>query len=134
MCLRCLEKSPSRRYRSALELAEDLRAFLDGRPIRARPVGPIGRSLRWARRQPLLATLWTAVVVVTAVGVGSFLWAYGEALHQRGVADRRAAIATTAQYASQLTLLQRNLAEGLLGESEQLLEACPEEARGWEYR
>jgi serine/threonine protein kinase len=57
ICLKCLEKSPRRRYASAWELAEDLRRFRAGEPIRARPVGPIGWTYRWCRRRPLVASL-----------------------------------------------------------------------------
>ncbi len=58
ICLKCLEKEARRRYGSALHLADDLRQFLDGRPIVARPVGPVGRAAKWARRRPLVAGLW----------------------------------------------------------------------------
>ena len=53
--LRCLEREPARRYDTAQALEADLRRFLAGEPIRARPVGPLGRLWRWARRKPALA-------------------------------------------------------------------------------
>src|SRR5262249_46130850 len=55
VCHRCLEKDPARRYGTALELAEDLTCFLEGRPVRARPLGWPGRLGKWARRNPVLA-------------------------------------------------------------------------------
>ena len=54
--LKCLEREPARRYATARALAEDLRRFLANEPILARPVGPLGRLWRWARRRPALAT------------------------------------------------------------------------------
>jgi WD40 repeat protein/tRNA A-37 threonylcarbamoyl transferase component Bud32 len=73
ICLKCLEKDPARRYPSAAALAEDLRAFLDGRPISARPVSATERLRRWASRNPLIAVLSAAVLLlllsVTAASV-----------------------------------------------------------------
>ena len=56
ICFTCLEKDPARRYPSAVELLADLRAFLEFRPVQARPIGRVGRAWRWARRNRMAAT------------------------------------------------------------------------------
>lgn len=63
ICLKCLHKTPAARYRSAAEMATDLRAFLSNEPIRARPLSPWERLIYWARRRPGLATAWAAVLL-----------------------------------------------------------------------
>ena len=65
ICLKCLAKSPARRYASAAELADDLRRFLGGEPIRARPVSAWGRAVKWAVRHPALAVLGVSTVIAT---------------------------------------------------------------------
>jgi eukaryotic-like serine/threonine-protein kinase len=70
IALKCLEKNPSRRYATAEALADDLDRFLDGRPIKARPVSPIEHAWRWCRRQPVIAAL-AATLFLTLIG--SFL-------------------------------------------------------------
>ncbi len=57
ICLKCLEKEAVRRYGSAAELVNDLRLWLAGRPIKARPVGVRERVWKWAKRNPVTAAL-----------------------------------------------------------------------------
>ena len=55
ICLKCLEKDPSRRYASSDDLRDELQRYLDGRPIKARRIGRTTRAWRWCRRNPVVA-------------------------------------------------------------------------------
>lgn len=55
ICLKCLEKSPDKRYHSAAELADDLERFLEGAPLEAHTANWIARVRRWGRREPALS-------------------------------------------------------------------------------
>lgn len=85
ICLKCLEKEPSRRYDSAKTLSEELTRFLEGRPILARPLGRLQRLWRLCRRHPresLLTGLALSVFVLGAAGV-AWQWLRAEANLQR---------------------------------------------------
>jgi tRNA A-37 threonylcarbamoyl transferase component Bud32 len=76
VCLRAMAKEPDRRYQSAGELRDDLRRWLGGEPIRARPVGRLERAAKWVRRRPDTAALIGLLVLLAAGGlaVGAWLW------------------------------------------------------------
>jgi serine/threonine protein kinase len=69
ICLKAMAKSPPRRYAAAQDLADDLRRFLSGEPIRARPAGPSERLWRWCLRNPIAASLLVAVSLGSAFGL-----------------------------------------------------------------
>jgi WD40 repeat protein/tRNA A-37 threonylcarbamoyl transferase component Bud32 len=84
ICLKALSKEPVRRYASPAELALDLRRFLEGKPIEARPAGAMERLWRWCKRSPKLAAAvaLAAVFLVTTAGLG-----IGFALHAGAAAE-----------------------------------------------
>jgi serine/threonine-protein kinase len=73
ICLRCLEKAPEQRYESANALADDLDRFLKGVPVAAGPRGIYHRLRRWMRREPALASRWSAIVFGAAILEVSYL-------------------------------------------------------------
>jgi serine/threonine protein kinase/WD40 repeat protein len=97
ICLKCLHKEPSRRYSSAAELAADLRRFVDGHPIQARPTSRLERTVRWARRRPGLALAW-ALALAGLLGVVGVSLGYAAVLKQeRDNAREQEAAAELAQ-------------------------------------
>lgn len=69
ICLKCLQKNRLQRYQSATELANELRCFIEGRPIAARPVSTLSRFKRWCQRNPIVAGLSAAFVVSLVAGL-----------------------------------------------------------------
>jgi TolB-like protein len=70
ICLKCLEKDPTRRYPSASALAEDLERWLKHEPIQARRTGVVGRGKKWLQRNPTAAGIAVlSLALVAALGV-----------------------------------------------------------------
>jgi WD40 repeat protein len=74
ICLKCLHKEPARRYASAAALADDLARFCQGRPICARPVSRLERCWRFCRRQPVMASLVAACVLLGVALIAGGGW------------------------------------------------------------
>jgi tRNA A-37 threonylcarbamoyl transferase component Bud32/tetratricopeptide (TPR) repeat protein len=67
ICLKCLQRRPASRYDSAQALAEDLRRYLRGAAIAARPIGRLERAWKFCRANPLATSLYAATVVFLSV-------------------------------------------------------------------
>lgn len=114
ICLRALHREPQRRYVRAADLAADLRRYLRGEPIRARPTPVWERGWKWARRRPAAAALVaTSCLAVTALIGGG--WYYNtllaSALKQARQAEEAAArAAAQAEHNAKATAQQEKLA------------------------
>jgi WD40 repeat protein len=142
IALKCLHKDPKRRYAGADALAKDLRRFLDGVPIEARPVPVWERAWMWARRRPMVAFLLAllAVVLVLAFTIITKYWRdavdlaglYKERGDQIAQQNERAAAVhymRTIERADRDLFLNKDLAQ-----ARKQLEQCEENRRGWEWR
>lgn len=89
----CLRRDPEARYASADALANDLRAWLDDRPIAAAPLPRRQRLRLWGRRNRALAASVAAVAFALLAGTGVALWQAQEARTQARIAERESASA-----------------------------------------
>ena len=71
ICLKALSKSPGRRYQSAAAMADDLRRFSQGQPIKARPMGVTEKLIRWCRDYPVAASL---LIAAPLISIGGFVY------------------------------------------------------------
>ena len=140
ICLKCLEKEPGRRYRTADALALDLRRYLEDRPVLARAPSLSYRWIKFAWRNKALVAGVLGIVAALFLGaIVSLLFALGEA-HQRTLADANAQqredarrLALSEAYQARVLAAQAALNEHDPVQAERHLDAAPEEFRCWEW-
>jgi len=134
--LKAAAKDPKQRYQSAGELADELQRYLDGIPIKARPVSTLDKTLRWAKRSPTAAALAAMTLLVAFVGLPVLLWLWLRASSalttvkaqretavqlQRSIEKSRVD-AVLARYSSTSQLAQNYIDQGLAVEARRTLE------------
>jgi tRNA A-37 threonylcarbamoyl transferase component Bud32 len=103
--LKCLEKNPTRRYAAAQDLADELRRYLAGEPIHARPISPDERLWRWCRRYPARAVAAGAVLLsllIVLVGGYSFNRRLERELRKTEAAEQELQVTLTREAAERL--------------------------------
>ena len=130
--LTAMDKDPARRYQTAKAFADDLRRVLDFKPIAARPLGPMPRLGRWAKRNPAMAASLSVLFLLLSVGlvVVTGLWrrsedALGLARQESRRADLKSEEATK-NLEEYLSLSDAAMARGAVQEAESLFPPRPE--------
>lgn len=85
ICLRAIDKDPRKRYAAADEMAADLRRYAEDRPIRARRVGAIEKTLKWVRRHRAATAIGTLSILIV---FGVAFWSVQRARDRRDRANR----------------------------------------------
>ncbi len=140
--MRCLQKSPDDRYAAMSDLAEDLRRFLRGEPVRARPVSAWRMGKSWVRQNPW-PVFGASLALFSVVAAAIFLTQWASS---RKVADAldiaksaRASEAKQKATLEQFTSLHRvvlaseEFERGNVERARSLLDAVPESQRNWEW-
>ncbi|MCI0378181.1 MAG: serine/threonine protein kinase [Gemmataceae bacterium] len=129
ICLKCLEKDPSRRYGSALALAEDLERWRAGEPIHARRTSVWERAWKWAKRRPATAALVALLVLVPAAGLPAVTWLWQREARARADRDDVLVRERHSFYKFCMGLAQRDWQAGNVEDVKMHLAACPTELR-----
>jgi WD40 repeat protein/tRNA A-37 threonylcarbamoyl transferase component Bud32 len=155
VCLRAMAKEPGRRYQTARALADDLRRFLKGEPVQARPVRTWERAWIWVRRRPAAAALLlTTMVAALALVGGGVSYSYSsrlekanrelqaalgtvreqqqEAERQRALAETRGAAARRYLYLAHLNMAGQALQEANITRVRELLQPHRQPGKGEE--
>jgi WD40 repeat protein/serine/threonine protein kinase len=84
--LKAIARDPAHRYQTPAEVADDLKRFVEDRPVKARRISAAEKAWRWGRRNPLVAGLLAGIVLVFLIGFAGVFWQWRVAETQRGIA------------------------------------------------
>jgi serine/threonine protein kinase/WD40 repeat protein len=126
ICEQAMAEQKERRYASALELADDLGAWLEGRVVRAHRTGVWIEVKKWAQRNPLAAVAVLGLLLGGAVTTFVQLRLKHELEHRAEELRREGA-------RNRIALASAALSNGEIGHLRELLSGCDPDLRGWEW-
>jgi WD40 repeat protein/serine/threonine protein kinase len=145
--LKASARDPAQRYQTAQALADDLRRFVEDRPIRARRSGDLERLGRWCRRNPALSGALAALQVVILAAAGLVTWKMLEAREQQRqaetarddagramrTAEERAVDLGESLYFESIARADLEFWNNNIDRADQALDRCPQDLRNWEW-
>jgi WD40 repeat protein/serine/threonine protein kinase len=123
--MKAMAKAPRDRYQSGQELAEDLQRWRKLEPIHAKPIGPVGRMVRWCRRNPRLASV-TAIAGMMILALSAIF--YVRLLKENANARRALERETTALHRSDSARRQAEIAEQQAKAAQNIAQTAQEKA------
>lgn len=132
--LKCLEKEKHRRYRSAADLADDIRRYLRDEPILARPATSWYQIRKFAKRHKELVFGLALTFVALVIGLVMATRLAWQEQRQRIVANEKAADAQREAYRACIAAATAALQNHDVATARQSLTKAPESLRGWEWR
>ncbi len=136
ICLKCLEKEPGKRYTTASELKDDLDRFLSDRPILARPMGRIGKTLKWSKRNPISTAVGGLLLALLA---GVIYFGVARYFVERRYEDSQKLLAATIDLRQQEDYFYKvrkanfEWDHNRLDRMQEILESCPPIRRNVEW-
>jgi eukaryotic-like serine/threonine-protein kinase len=128
--LKAMAKEPIERYATARELADDLRRFLELKPIKARRPTLWDRTVKLARRHVGVVAAALLMLLLAVGGLATGLVLIGR---ERDLARERAVDLERQLYINRVNRALGEWREGNVALAQSLLEQCPPALRGWEW-
>lgn len=152
--LKAISRDPAHRYQTAKDLSDDLKRYVDDRPIQARRASEMERLWRWCRRNPALSGTLAALQCVILAAIVLVTWkmiearehekeansarinaeqARNEAAKAEQVAKDQAADLLTSLYYQSIARADLEYGDNNIDRADQVLDRCPAELRNWEW-
>lgn len=128
--LKALEKDPAMRFATAQDLADDLRHYLEDRPIKARRPSLAERAVKWSRRHPAAVPTALVVLMLAVLGLSASTVLI---LREKWRADAAAVAVRRQDYILRVNLALTAVQAGDVVRAEDLLRGCPEDLCRWEW-